>query len=128
MKNEAHLLAGYSSSAEVSMSKLASVLKQKTNSKAIILTIGSEGCAGFDDEGYWEIPGISIDAVDTTGAGRCFYRCNDMCIKVRAVPTVKQQKWANYVAALSVTKKGSFPSYSGRKEVEKFIISVNQSE
>jgi ribokinase len=126
-ENEAHLLAGYSSSTEVSMSELASVLKQKTNSKAIILTIGSEGCAGFDDEGYWEIPGISIDAVDTTGAGDAFIGAMT-CALSKGGSNREATKWANYVAALSVTKKGSFPSYSGRKEVEKFIISVNQSE
>ena len=126
-ETEALLLAGCSSLEEITLPKLASVLRRKTNSKTIIITLGSGGCAGIDDEGYWEIPGICVGVVDTTGAGDAFVGALT-CALNNGRHVRDATKWANYVAALSVTKEGSFPSYSGREEVEKFILSLTQTE
>lgn len=124
-ETESLLLAGYASIEDITISELAAALREKTCSKTVIITLGSGGCAGLDDEGYWEIPGINVGVVDTTGAGDAFIGALT-CALSNGSSVRDATKWANYVAALSVTKEGSFPSYSTREEVEEFIFSLNE--
>ena len=41
--------------------------------RAAVVTLGERGCAALADEGFVEVPGFDVDAVDTTGAGDVFH-------------------------------------------------------
>ncbi|MBG0771436.1 MAG: ribokinase [Anaerolineaceae bacterium] len=126
-ETESLLMVGYASMADTTISELASALREKTHSKTVIITLGSGGCVGLDEDGYWEIPGIHVGVVDTTGAGDAFIGALT-CALSKGSAVREATKWANYVAALSVTKEGSFPSYASREEVEEFIFSIQKQE
>ena len=44
----------------------------KTYTPSALITKGAEGCAGFDKEAQFKVPGIQVEAIDTNGAGDMF--------------------------------------------------------
>jgi ribokinase len=101
--------------------------------KAVILTMGAKGFllarrGGLADaEGAEFVPAVEVDAVDATAAGDAFAGS-------LAVGLAQGQKlldaalFANYVAALSVTKMGAQSSMPSRREVEAFRKKCTQGE
>ena len=41
--------------------------------KAVLFTLGDQGCAGVSEEGYFRLPAYPVDVVDTVGAGDVFH-------------------------------------------------------
>jgi ribokinase len=119
-ETEAMSLAGINESAQLSNLDVIRCLKHKCNTKSVVMTLGSEGLLGLDDEGDWNYPGVQIKVVDTLGAGDAFI--GGLLWGLTENNTVREASWyANFVAALSVTKQGSFPSYHTKEEVLEFI-------
>ena len=85
-----------------------------------VVTLGDRGAAVVDSLGVWDIPGISVDAVDSTGAGDSF--TGGFAVGVaEGLSPVQAAQFANTVAALSVTKLGGMTGLPTRQEViEKF--------
>jgi ribokinase len=87
--------------------------------KAVILTMGAKGFLLADAEGAQFVPAVEVDAVDATAAGDAFAGS-------LAVGLAQGQKlldaalFANYVAALSVTKIGAQSSMPSKQEVAVF--------
>lgn len=101
---------------EIACKKLAKM----SNSKYIVLKLGSKGAMLYDGSACEMYPAMKVNAVDTTAAGDCFtaamtYKyllCNDIRLAI---------KYANIVASISVTRLGAQPSLPYLEEVEKVI-------
>ncbi|HET9803294.1 MAG TPA: ribokinase [Candidatus Acidoferrum sp.] len=97
--------------------------------KNILLKQGSRGVAisecgsesGVASGGpLFHVPGFSVNAVDTTAAGDAFNGAFAAAL-VSGKSVAESARFANAVAALSVTRKGAQPSMPTRSEVESFL-------
>lgn len=104
--------------------------------KAVVVTLGAEGCQLFTAAGSVTVPGYRIETVDTTGAGDGFaggllYRL----ARLGVTPDTLGERlsdasfaqdvlgFANAVGALATTKRGAIPSLPTLSEAEALIAS-----
>jgi ribokinase len=81
-----------------------------------VVTLGDRGAAVVDTSGVTEIPGIKVNAVDSTGAGDSFTGGFAVGIAEGMNP-VEAARFANSVAAQSVTKLGGMTGLPVRSEI-----------
>ena len=82
-----------------------------------IVTLGSEGCAYYSENGVNHLPCSKVKAVDTTGAGDTF--CGAFCAALSKGSQIEDcLKFALKCATLSVTRKGAQPSLPYLSEIE----------
>jgi ribokinase len=85
----------------------------------VVLKLGAAGCYFLDRAGSGDVPGLAVNAVDSTAAGDTFNAA-------LAVALAEGQAWpealrfANRAAALSVTRPGAQASMPTRPEVLQF--------
>jgi ribokinase len=92
----------------------------KNGKQTWIVTLGDRGAAVVDSLGVRDIPGIPVDAVDSTGAGDSFTGGFAVGIS-EGLSSVNAACFANMVAALSVTKLGGMTGLPTRLDlIEKF--------
>jgi ribokinase len=98
---------------------------------AVIITLGARGAfVSVPGEGDAHIAGLSVDAVDTTGAGDTF--CGALVAELEragaAVPDlstlVRCAEFATAAAALSVQRHGAVPSIPTLDEIRAFRASL----
>ncbi len=88
--------------------------------KTVILTMGTQGYLLMDGCMDEFVPAHQVQAVDTTAAGDAF--TGALAFGVAAGKSVAQAaRFANYVAALSVTRMGAQPSMPTLGQVQTFI-------
>jgi ribokinase len=117
---EARCMLGSIENKELSILDIARGIRQKYNVKTLIITLGSDGLIGLDAQGDWRYPKLEVNIVDTLGAGDAFV--GGLIWSLTENKTLRESSWCgNCVAALSVTKQGSFPSYPNKKEVIELI-------
>lgn len=79
---------------------------------AVVLTLGERGCVVATAQGTQAIPAVAVEAIDTTGAGDAYV--GSLAVRLAAGDRLEDAAaFANRVAALSVTRRGtqtSFPS------------------
>lgn len=125
-ETEAEYLTGIKIITEQDAQQSAQLLHDK-GIHTVIITLGSRGAWVSHAQNGVIVPGFSVKAVDTIGAGDTF---NGML--VTALLEGKDLKEAVYYAhaagALSVTKSGAQSSVPSRKEVDDFIQSQNLSK
>jgi ribokinase len=86
----------------------------------VILTLGARGAYLADISGQQLVPGFTVKAVDTTGAGDIFNGALGVALaEGRALRDAV--RFANAAAALSVTRLGAQPSAPGRSEIERLL-------
>ena len=91
--------------------------------RSVILTMGAKGFLLADNDGIESVSAIKIDAVDTTAAGDAF--TGALAVGLAQGKTLYDAAiFANYVAALSVTKMGAQSSMPTGKAVENFIKDI----
>ena len=102
--NEAEALA-YSGETDL---ELATEILENTVDH-ILITLGSEGCMGFDDEEAFLVDGIKVDAIDTNGAGDMFAGAvlHSLC------------------EGLNLKKSAEFGCQAASKQVQKFGPRLN---
>lgn len=91
--------------------------------KAIIVTLGENGCALFRGEEVFYYPGRKVDAVDTTAAGDCFNGAFAVAL-AEGMDETEAIEFAVNASAISVTRKGAQKSLPLREEVLKMIQGV----
>jgi ribokinase len=115
--------AGILTDIEVTDEKSAAGAAQKLlefQVKAVIVTMGKKGFLLADENGTAFIPAIGVDAVDTTAAGDAF--AASLAVGLAKGKTLYDAAlFANYVAALSVTKVGAQSSMPAAEQVEGLI-------
>lgn len=95
---------------------ICQALKQEFNGK-IIVTLEDKGCVYEINEHFKTIPGIKMEALDTTGAGDIFHGAFTYGI-AKKLPLEETLKFANIVAGLSVTRLGSKNSMFTLEEIK----------
>lgn len=104
---------------------------RKTVHGMITITLGKAGTRIIFGEEDIIIPSISIDAVDTTGAGDCFIGTllsQIATVDVHHIEKVQFEEfvlYANTAAALTCTKYGAIPALPSRAEIEEKRGTVN---
>ena len=118
-ETEAQILTGIKVTDEDSARKAAKRLL-KCGVKVVILTMGAKGFLLASMDGMEYVAGIKVRAIDTTAAGDAF--TGALAVKMAEGKTIREAAlFANYVAALSVTKMGAQSSMPTRQAVESFI-------
>jgi ribokinase len=118
-ETEAQILTGVKVTGEDSARAAAKNLLEQ-GVKAVILTMGANGflLANLDQMRF--VPAIKVNAVDATAAGDAF--TGSLAVGLaRGHGLFEAACFANYVAALSVTKMGAQSSMPNAQEVESFI-------
>ncbi len=92
----------------------------KRGVKAVILTMGAKGFMLADRDRTEFVPAIKVNAVDATAAGDAFTGALAVGLAQRQ-GLFEAACFANYVAALSVTRIGAQSSMPSRQEVEDFM-------
>lgn len=83
----------------------------------IVRTLGRQGCEAVADGASLRVPGLAVDAIDTTAAGDCFVGVLAAALDRRE--TLEQAlRRANMAAALACTKRGSQGSLPTRAEID----------
>lgn len=93
--------------------------------KLILVTLGEKGCYYRYGHQSGYVPAISVQTVDTTGAGDAFVAgflhkvidWRDELLSLSSSNLEEMIRFANVVAALSTTKKGGIPSMPSLDEI-----------
>ncbi len=88
--------------------------------KNVVITMGKMGVFATDGRKSELLPGIEVEAVDTTGAGDAF---NGGLVTAfsEGKSLFEAIRFGNAVGALAVTKAGTAPAMPYRSEIEKMI-------
>lgn len=122
-ETEARILTGVEVTDEQS-ARAASVKLLESGVKTVILTMGSQGFLLAEGESVRFVAGQKMEAVDSTAAGDAF--AGSLAVGVAEGKTVFDAAlFANYAAALSVTKMGAQPSMPTLDDVERYIDKVS---
>ncbi len=121
-ETEAHQIAGTSELTEADDLESLAAHLSTTGVPSIVLTLGAVGCIVATPDGIEIVPAPSVRAVDTTAAGDCFTGAL-ACEIARGKPLREAVAFAQYAAALSVTRNGAQNSLPTRAEVESFLRS-----
>ena len=89
--------------------------------KAILVTIGENGALLVKGDACTNIPGVKVTPVDTTAAGDTFNGAFAVALSEGKDET-EAIKFANYAAAISVTKKGAQTSIPTRNDVDESLV------
>ncbi len=93
------------------------------NVKNIILTRGEKGVLVMNEDGYFEVPGISVDVVDTTGAGDAFNAGLAMAL-AEGKDLETACKFANCAGAIECQKVGVIPAMGDRAMISSLYEKV----
>ncbi|GAB3919619.1 ribokinase [Microlunatus endophyticus] len=114
-QSEAALLAGHPVDTVSQAANAARELLAR-GPGAVLITLGGDGCVVADEGGVDQIPGVTVEAVDSTGAGDAFVGALGYYL-ARGDELRSAASWANRIAALSVTAPGTQTSYPERVEL-----------
>ena len=112
---EAEMLTGIKVQDNESADKAARLLQEK-GVRNVIITLGSAGAYIKSEEFTGMIPGIKVEAVDTTAAGDVFNGALAVAI-AEGEPIDKAVMFANKAASVSVTRLGAQASAPHRNEI-----------
>jgi ribokinase len=86
----------------------------------VLITLGKQGVLWATRDKRRQVPSFAVQAVDTTAAGDAF-NGGLACALARGNPIAEAIRYANAVAAISVTRMGAQPSLPTVQEVEAFL-------
>jgi|tagenome__1003787_1003787.scaffolds.fasta_scaffold20965949_2 ribokinase len=93
----------------------------------IILTMGADGCRHIDahmgSPVETIVPGLALDAIDTTGAGDCFAAAY-IARKLEGAPLLDRLRFANAAAALATMAYGAQTAMPRREDVDDLLKSL----
>jgi fructokinase len=95
----------------------------------LIITLGKDGCRFVTTRFSGDVPGFSVDAVDTTGAGDGFL--GGFLAGLLEHPDARRDegqlreicRFGNAVGALTTTERGAIPALPTRRRVAEFLSS-----
>ncbi|MHC4539457.1 MAG: ribokinase [Planctomycetota bacterium] len=118
-ETEAAILTGTEVTSEDTAGAAARELSE-CGVKAVIVTMGAKGLLAATGERAEFVPAVKVDAVDTTAAGDAFTGALAAGL-AQGKALSDAALFANYAAALSVTKMGAQSSMPTRQDVERFM-------
>lgn len=114
---ELSLLTGVSGTSEPAVAVQAARVLLARGCKSVLATLGARGCVLVDDSSAVFVPAVAVDAVDTTGAGDSFLGGFAHYVSRGKAP-LEAARSAQRVAALSVARAGTQPSYPSANELQ----------
>lgn len=118
-QTEARMLLGLSPSDTSPDEAIAEKIK-KLGVKNVIVTLGKEGAIIVNEKLTVRIPGVTVQAVDTTGAGDTFSAA--FCVAIaEGRNIIEAVEFGNAAAGLAVTKYGVIEAIPTRANVEAFM-------
>lgn len=93
---------------------------QSLGVKHVVVTLGGDGVAVFEDKQTDRLAAHPVKVVDTTAAGDAFVGGFAVAL-VEGKSTREAAEWGNAAGALAVTRAGAQPSLPTRAELERFI-------
>lgn len=97
--------------------------------RLLIVTLGGEGCAYRTATDFGQLPGYSVDTIDTTGAGDGFLAgllaeliAANLSIKGKEIEHAL--RFANAAGALTTTGRGAIPSLPTRPQVDALLANT----
>jgi ribokinase len=84
--------------------------------QTLCVTLGPRGCVALIDGDVVNVPGRSVTAIDTTGAGDCFVGAFAAQLAA-GEPLANAMKYANGAASICVQRMGAGPSMPTKAEV-----------
>ena len=121
-ETEAQILTGVKIENEEDAKRAAKVFMEK-GVKQVVITLGSMGAFAMNEEKSELIGRLSVDAVDTTGAGDAFNGGFVMAL-AEGKDLFTALRYGNVTGALSVTKPGTAPAMPTRAEIDALYQSV----
>ena len=115
-ETELRILMGLAPDDPTPTIELARQLRQR-GVGALVVTRGEEGALVLTDDGLTEVPGVSVDVVDTTGAGDAFNSGLAVAL-AESKDLVEAVEYANCAGAIACTKLGVIPSLGTRSTVD----------
>jgi ribokinase len=88
---------------------------------AVLVTLGSAGVFWSSSQNAKVVPSFGVHAVDTTAAGDAF-NGGLACALGQGLSMEEAIRYANAVAAISVTRMGAQPSLPSKDEVSAFLV------
>lgn len=87
----------------------------------VLFTLGSRGCAGLTQEGYFELPAFqNVTIIDTTGAGDVFHGAY-IAAMLEGKSAKECARFASAVSAIKCASIGGRTGIPTRKTVEHFL-------
>ena len=119
-ETEAGYMAGLAVIDDESALLAASKIKQM-GVKTVIITLGKRGSLIYQDtDDYTFVPAFNVKAIDTTGAGDAFNGGLAHAIE-KGMEIKEAVRFANAVAAISVTRFGTAPAMPTKAEIARFL-------
>ncbi len=123
-ETEARAMAGTRSLDEAGLEETAEILLQQ-GPRAVVITLGARGVLVATPQSKTRVPAYHVKAIDATAAGDAFSGALAVAL-ARGKVLMESVRFANTVAALSVTRLGAQPSLPRANEVNDFIGSIIQ--
>lgn len=118
-ETEAELLTGIHVGNDADAQRAARALLE-LGARAVILTLGRRGSLVVTPDAVERISPVSVDAVDSTGAGDAYVGALAVCLGA-GLSLVDAAQRANLVAALSVTRAGTQTSFPAAAAATEFL-------
>ena len=118
-ESEAERLAGIAVHGERGLERAASALLAR-GVGAVVVTLGAAGAYVATAEQRESIPGLQVQARDTTGAGDVFNGALAVAL-AEGLPVRDAVRFANAAAAISVTRDGAQPAAPFRAEILRLL-------
>lgn len=111
-EHEAALLSGLTAGTPADQAR---ALRER-GARSVVITLGGEGALVVDAGAPVHVPGVKVEAVDTTGAGDAF--TGALALRLARGATLEDAaRFAVRVGAASVTRPGAQPSYPTAEEL-----------
>lgn len=86
----------------------------------VIFTLGSKGCVGCDDKGYFALPSFDVPVVDTTGAGDVFHGAY-IAAMLEGRSHEEAARFASATSAIKCTRLGGRTAIANHSTVVEFL-------
>jgi ribokinase len=123
-ETEAEMISGVKIT-DIEKAKEAAKIIHEKGVENVIITLGRNGALVYSNQNYTHVPGITVDAIDTTAAGDVF---NGALVVALAEfkDIVEATEFACKAAAISVTRFGAQASAPYRNEINSALNLINQ--
>ena len=124
-QSETELLSGMKVGSQEEAHRAAEVLRARmvaTENAAVVLTLGKQGALILTEMTSEQVPALSVEPVDTTGAGDAF--CGALATALASGETLHPAvAFANAAGAAAVTVVGATPSMPTGAKIERLLES-----
>ncbi len=114
-ESETELLTGIKVTDETTALTASKTFREK-GVEIVVITMGAQGAFVYSDDFQGMVPGIEVQAVDTTAAGDCFNGALAVALS-EGMKIEEAIRFANKAASIAVTRRGAQASMPSRAEV-----------